>query len=197
MMNSNWARYWTFSWPSSPSAVLTCVAWTRGQIEKISGNKVKQQVTVKTGVESELAKKIIRTDQRQQAQGAGEHTGRGGAYFRRQARYSAGGDTVGEEIYYRISAPVSEFPGLTGAVLSGVIFSRPDLRSTFRTSDRATIIQCCLLALPGPSDCLWRLHRLAHTGRNFLGTCFAPCFYHFFSHFDMALQAQVPSSANA
>ena len=32
----------------------------RGQIDKISGNKVKQQVTVKTGVESELAKKIIR-----------------------------------------------------------------------------------------------------------------------------------------
>ena len=32
----------------------------RGEIEKISGNKVKQQVTVKTGVETELAKKIIR-----------------------------------------------------------------------------------------------------------------------------------------
>lgn len=32
----------------------------RGQVEKISGNKVKQQVTVKTGVESELAKKIVR-----------------------------------------------------------------------------------------------------------------------------------------
>jgi uncharacterized protein YajQ (UPF0234 family) len=32
----------------------------KGQLEKISGNKVKQQVTVKTGVESELAKKIIR-----------------------------------------------------------------------------------------------------------------------------------------
>ncbi|MEO5655479.1 MAG: YajQ family cyclic di-GMP-binding protein [Nitrosospira sp.] len=31
-----------------------------GKSEKISGNKVKQQVTVKTGVESELAKKIIR-----------------------------------------------------------------------------------------------------------------------------------------
>ncbi len=28
--------------------------------EKISGNKVKQQVTIKTGVESELAKKILR-----------------------------------------------------------------------------------------------------------------------------------------
>lgn len=32
----------------------------KGQLEKISGNKVKQQVTVKTGVESDLAKKIIR-----------------------------------------------------------------------------------------------------------------------------------------
>jgi len=32
----------------------------RGETEKISGNKVKQEVTVKTGVESELAKRIIR-----------------------------------------------------------------------------------------------------------------------------------------
>lgn len=32
----------------------------KGQIEKISGNKVKQKVTVKTGVESDLAKKIIK-----------------------------------------------------------------------------------------------------------------------------------------
>ncbi|SEN43919.1 hypothetical protein SAMN05216404_104221 [Nitrosospira multiformis] len=32
----------------------------KGQVEKISGNKVKRLVTVKTGVESELAKKIIR-----------------------------------------------------------------------------------------------------------------------------------------
>lgn len=32
----------------------------KGESDKISGNKVKQQVTVKTGVESELAKKIIR-----------------------------------------------------------------------------------------------------------------------------------------
>jgi uncharacterized protein YajQ (UPF0234 family) len=32
----------------------------RGEAEKISGNKVKQQITVKTGVETELAKKIIR-----------------------------------------------------------------------------------------------------------------------------------------
>ena len=31
-----------------------------GQIEKISGNKVKQVITVKTGVEKELAKKIVK-----------------------------------------------------------------------------------------------------------------------------------------
>ncbi len=33
----------------------------KGQIEKISGNKVKQQVTVKTGLNVELAKKIVKT----------------------------------------------------------------------------------------------------------------------------------------
>jgi uncharacterized protein YajQ (UPF0234 family) len=32
----------------------------KGKVEKISGNKVKQTVTVKTGVETELAKKIVR-----------------------------------------------------------------------------------------------------------------------------------------
>ena len=32
----------------------------KGEVEKVSGNKAKQQVTVKTGVESDLEKKIIR-----------------------------------------------------------------------------------------------------------------------------------------
>lgn len=32
----------------------------KGAIEKVSGNKVKQVITVKTGVETELAKKIIK-----------------------------------------------------------------------------------------------------------------------------------------
>ena len=31
-----------------------------GQVEKVSGNKVKRAVTVKTGVETELAKKIVK-----------------------------------------------------------------------------------------------------------------------------------------
>lgn len=32
----------------------------RGDSEKVSGNKVKQQVTVKTGVQTELAKKLVK-----------------------------------------------------------------------------------------------------------------------------------------
>ena len=32
-----------------------------GQIEKVSGNKVKQVITVKTGLDSELAKKVVRS----------------------------------------------------------------------------------------------------------------------------------------
>lgn len=32
----------------------------KGEVEKISGNKVKQEVAVKTGLETELAKKIIK-----------------------------------------------------------------------------------------------------------------------------------------
>lgn len=32
----------------------------KGKIEKVSGNKVKQAITVKTGVESDLAKKIVK-----------------------------------------------------------------------------------------------------------------------------------------
>ena len=33
---------------------------TRANVEKVSGNKVKQEVTVKTGVETDLAKKIVK-----------------------------------------------------------------------------------------------------------------------------------------
>ena len=44
----------------------------RGEIEKVSGNKVKQQVTVKTGLETELAKKIVRLikDSKMRVQGS-------------------------------------------------------------------------------------------------------------------------------
>ena len=44
----------------------------RGEVDKVSGNKVKQQVTVKTGLETELAKKIIRLikDSKMKVQGS-------------------------------------------------------------------------------------------------------------------------------
>ncbi len=32
----------------------------KGKVEKVSGNKIKQQITIKTGVETELAKKIVK-----------------------------------------------------------------------------------------------------------------------------------------
>ena len=51
----------------------------RGKVEKITGNKVKQGVKIRVGVESELAKKIVRLLEGQQAQGAGQHPGRRGA----------------------------------------------------------------------------------------------------------------------
>ena len=44
----------------------------RGDVDKVSGNKVKQQVTVKTGLETELAKKIVRLikDSKMKVQGS-------------------------------------------------------------------------------------------------------------------------------
>ena len=44
----------------------------RGEVEKVSGNKVKQQVTVKTGLETELAQKIVRLskDRKMKVQGS-------------------------------------------------------------------------------------------------------------------------------
>ena len=84
----------------------------RGQIDKISGNKVKQQVTVKTGVESELAKKIIRMikDSKLKVQGSiqGEAVRVSGAKR----------DTLQEAIQLvknplpTFPLPVSEFSGL-------------------------------------------------------------------------------------
>ena len=44
----------------------------RGDVDKVSGNKVKQQVTVKTGLETELAKNIVRLikDSKMKVQGS-------------------------------------------------------------------------------------------------------------------------------
>jgi uncharacterized protein YajQ (UPF0234 family) len=71
--------------------------------EKISGNKVKQQVTIKTGVESELAKKIIRLvkDSKLKVQGSiqGE-----------AVRISGGKRDTLQEAIQLIKKSVTEFP---------------------------------------------------------------------------------------
>ena len=61
-------------------------------IEKIGGDKVKQVLTVKSGIDSDTAKKIQTADQAEQDEGAGGDPGRHGARDRRQARRPAGRD---------------------------------------------------------------------------------------------------------
>lgn len=75
----------------------------RGQVEKVSGNKVKQEVTVKTGVESELAKKIIRLikDSKLKVQGSIQ----GDA-----VRVSGAKRDVLQEAIHLVKKSITEFP---------------------------------------------------------------------------------------
>ena len=52
-----------------------------GDVQKVGGNKVKQELTVRVGIEQEQSKAIVK----QQAQGAGQHSGRSRAGQRCQA----------------------------------------------------------------------------------------------------------------
>jgi uncharacterized protein YajQ (UPF0234 family) len=79
-----------------------------GSVEKVSGNKVKRSVTVKTGVETELAKKIVKCIK--DSKGAGEHPGRQRSCFRRQARRAAGDHRAGTQEHFGFSTAISEFP---------------------------------------------------------------------------------------
>lgn len=75
----------------------------KGEVEKVSGNKAKQQVTVKTGVESDLAKKIIRLikDSKLKVQGSiqGE-----------AVRISSGKRDTLQEAIQLVKKSVTEFP---------------------------------------------------------------------------------------
>lgn len=77
--------------------------------EKISGNKVKQTITVKTGLDSELAKKIVRIikDSKMKVQASIQSdtvrvTGSKKGFIAR-------GDTVGKKNNPRLSSSISEF----------------------------------------------------------------------------------------
>ena len=82
-----------------------------GTIEKISGNKVKQAVTVRVGIEQELSKKIVKLDQGQQDEGAGVDPGRRRARVRREARRPAERDRARA----RSRSPISRSSSATSA----------------------------------------------------------------------------------
>ena len=83
-----------------------------GDPEKISGNKMKQPVTVPHRRRAGAREEDRQAGQGQQAQGAGLDPGRCRARIGRQARRPAGGDRPGEEVDHRLSAAVPELPGL-------------------------------------------------------------------------------------
>jgi uncharacterized protein YajQ (UPF0234 family) len=80
-----------------------------GPVQTVGGNKAKQELKIKVGIEQELAKQIVKTDQGQQAQGAGQHPGRRRARHRRQARPAAGGHRAGEEVDDRLPLQYGNF----------------------------------------------------------------------------------------
>ncbi len=88
-----------------------------GDVEKVSGNKVKQVVTVRVGVEQELAKKIVKLVKDSKLKVQASHPGRRGARVRREARRAAERDRAGEEIDHRLPAAVQQLPRLTVRLL--------------------------------------------------------------------------------
>ncbi len=84
-----------------------------GDVEKISGNKVKQVVTIRVGIEQELSRKIVKLIKDSKIEGAGVDPGRRRARLRRQARRPAGRDRAGEEVDHRFPGPVRQFSRLS------------------------------------------------------------------------------------
>ncbi len=87
-----------------------------GAVEKISGDKAKRLVTVKTGIAQEKAKQIQKLDQGFEAQGAGLDPGRPAAHLRRQEGRPAGGDPAGAAAGHRPAAAVHQLPRLSPSV---------------------------------------------------------------------------------
>ena len=83
-----------------------------GSVEKVSGNKVKRSVTVKTGVETELAKKIVKCikDSKLKVQASIQ----GDTVRVSGAKRDLLQDTIAlvQQEHHRFSAAVSEFPRL-------------------------------------------------------------------------------------
>ncbi len=88
-----------------------------GKIEKIGGDKLKQVVEIKKGVTGDLAKKIVRDGQGQQAQSPGEHSGRRGAHQQHEARrlWQSAIALLKKDVTDTPLCDFNEFPGLSVA----------------------------------------------------------------------------------
>jgi uncharacterized protein YajQ (UPF0234 family) len=96
-----------------------------GKVEKIGGDKVKQVIKVKNGIETEDAKKDHQTDQGKQDQGASVHSGRCGARDRCQARRLARSHGPAAQGHDRVAAVVRQLQGLKRSELSPWARARP------------------------------------------------------------------------
>jgi len=82
---------------------------------KASGKIVRQEITLKQGIESLLAKKNRQAGQRQKIEGAGRDSGRSSADHRQAARRPTGSDSDVEAGKPGDAVAVYQFPGLTSA----------------------------------------------------------------------------------
>jgi uncharacterized protein YajQ (UPF0234 family) len=83
-----------------------------GKSEKMSGDKVKQVVTIRVGIEQDLSKKIVKM-LKDSKLSAGQHQGDAVLLQRQADELQTRGP--GKEVDYRFSAAVRQFPRLTFA----------------------------------------------------------------------------------
>ncbi len=73
---------------TSKSIDIRCLE--HGAVQKVGGNKVKQELKVRVGIEQTTSKKIVSMLKDSKMKVQASHSGRGGACDRRQTRHSAG-----------------------------------------------------------------------------------------------------------
>ena len=91
-------------------------ALKHGTVEKISGNKVKQAVTIRVGIEQELAKKIVKLVKDSKMKVQAVDPGRRRAHLRREARRPPERDRAGQEVDHRFPGAVRQLPRLRSPV---------------------------------------------------------------------------------
>jgi uncharacterized protein YajQ (UPF0234 family) len=123
------SRRWRRRRRKAPSASIT------RPVQKISGNKVKQELKIKIGIEQELAKKIVKLIKDSKLKVQASDPGRRGARHRRQARRSAGiGIALVKKSITDFPDQVRQFPRLNWLCGSTGILSLPTEAGRSRSS---------------------------------------------------------------